>query len=336
MRITVRHLSEGFDAGPEDTLLEAGRRAGFGFPHACRNGNCLRCQGTLLHGKVRQRIGNLASAEQHLCATPESPCQVLYCVAYALSDCEIDVPDVTAPGQLPVFEVACQVHAIDPLSPDVSRVLLRLPAGRKVRWYAGQYLLLQVPGGSLSAFSIANPAPARMLELHVRHPAGQASTDHLMAALAEHATVQVTLPQGTRHLGEHPSTRPQWFICGSTGFAPVKAMIEQLLTLPSPPPIRLYWGARQQPDLYLESLARHWAAEHGIALVLALSDLPQAGYVHGLVQEPVLADLPHHAWGEFHVAGSPPMAWAVHDALAAAGVPRADIHSDVFDYAPRD
>lgn len=336
MRINVRHLSLSFEAAPQDSLLDAGRRAGFGFPHACRNGNCLRCQGTLVSGTVRQRIGNLANAEHTFCATPESPQQVLYCVAYALSDCEIDVPDVTAPGQLPVFEVACQVHAIEPLSPDVSRVLLRLPAGRKVRWYAGQYLLLRLSDGTESAFSIANPAPDRMLELHVRHPAGQASTDRLMAELASHATVQARLPQGSRHLGAECPTRPQWFICGSTGFAPVKAMIEQLLAQPSPPPIRLYWGARQQDDLYLEPLARRWAAQHGIPLVLALSDLPQPGYVHGLVQEPVLADLPHHGWGEFHVAGSPPMAWAVYDALVAAGVPGADIHSDVFDYAPRD
>ena len=37
----------------------------------------------------------------------------------------------------------------------------------------------------------------------------------------------------------------------------------------------------------------------------------------------------------FYVGGSPSMAWAVFDDLIAEGVPAKNIHSDVFDYAPR-
>lgn len=336
-----------YRAHASDTLLEAGQRAGFGFPHACRNGNCLRCAGELLRGSVRQRIGNLTDNIRTLHAGDEGAGQVLYCIAHALEDCEINVPDITAPGELPVFDVTCQITAIDDLNHDVSRVMLRLPAGRRIRWHAGQYLLLKLPAGE-AAFSIANVATGRELELHVRHNDENSSAQTIMAALRNDNLVRVQLPAGQRFIAHPLPQRPVWFICGSTGFAPAKAMIEHLLASDFAYPIRLYWGARSADDIYLPALPAQWARDEKLQYVPVLSDSTvtdegEAGAEHtgaiyrtGLVHEAVLADLnDEDERPEFHIAGSPAMAWAVFDALHAAGVPAADMHSDVFDYAPR-
>ncbi|HCK26615.1 MAG TPA: flavin oxidoreductase, partial [Alcanivorax sp.] len=43
---------------------------------------------------------------------------------------------------------------------DVTRVWLRLPAGKAIRWHAGQYLTLVLPHGEYP-FSIANPPGGR-------------------------------------------------------------------------------------------------------------------------------------------------------------------------------
>jgi len=328
-RIRVRGVGS-FDCAPDETIVEAGHRAGFGFPVACRNGVCERCMGALVRGRVR-----LARKDHTIDADEAGASRVLYCVAHPLTDCEIAVPDVTAPGHIPEQELACQVMAVEPLNHDVSRVMLRLPAGRQVHWHAGQYLLLQ--HDEPAAFSIANASAAgnRELELHIRHSEDNPSSLAIMERLAHDSVVRVTLPMGVRYL-DHVPQRPLWFICGSTGYAPAKAMLEFLREAGCQQPVRLYWGARNREDLYLHEQAEAFAAELADArYVPALSDHPEAGFFHGMIHEAVLADLDDPKAPLFYIGGSPPMAWAVFDALVAAGVSPGQIHSDVFDYAPR-
>lgn len=321
----------GFECPGDDTLVDAGRRAGFRFPVACRNGACGRCAGQLVRGLV-----HLPRQNRTVRAGERRAQRVLYCVAIPLSDCEIAVPDVFAPGELPVHEASCQILDVEPLNHDVSRVWLRLPAGRAIEWYAGQYLELLMPEGPCP-FSIAT-APEdgrREIELHIRHMEDNPSSLDIMAALQRDLTVDVRLPGGERYIDELPR-QPVWFICGSTGFAPVKAMIEHLRNTGFDQEIRLFWGGRQQADLYLHELAESWSTEMPQLLyVPSLSDEVREGYHHGLVHEPAIAALQSPREPLFFLGGSPPMAWAIFDALVALGVPEAHIHSDVFDYAPR-
>ena len=72
------------------------------------------------------------------------------------------MPETTAPGELPVHRVQCQIIEREPLNHDVTRVWLRLPAGKAIRWHAGQYLTLVLPHGEYP-FSIANPPGGRDL-----------------------------------------------------------------------------------------------------------------------------------------------------------------------------
>lgn len=332
LRIRVRGVGS-FHCAPAQTIVEAGNAAGFGFPVACRNGVCERCQGTLEQGSVR-----IARKDLTVNAGEAAASRVLYCVAHPLTDCEIAVPDVTAPGHIPEQELACQVLAIEPLNHDVSRVTLRLPAGRSISWHAGQYLLLH--DNEPAAFSIANASTPgnRDLELHIRHTEDNPSSLAIMQRLANDSVVRATLPLGRRYL-DHVPERPLWFICGSTGYAPAQAMLEYLSAAGCQQPVRLFWGARQKDDLYLHEQASTWQQKLANARYLpALSDQQAEGFFHGMVHEAALAELTELGDSKaplFYIGGSPPMAWAVFDALVAAGVTPAQIHSDVFDYAPR-
>lgn len=321
-----------FPCRADQTIVEAGQAAGFGFPIACRNGVCLRCEGALIKGEVQQRQQRRHAGDNN------GP--VLYCVAQPLSDCEILVPEVTLPGELPTVDVQCQRVAIEPLTHDISRVLLQLPAGKTVRWHAGQYLLLNIDlDGGPFPFSIANACNGRRIELHIRHSDDNPAAQQIMTALHNAPTVAATLPAGQRHLHTVPE-QPVWFICGSTGFAPVKAMIEFLAEQQCRQPVRLFWGARTSDDIYLPEQPAQWRDtladfEH----TLSLSESEQAGFHHGLVLDAALDALqqrePNQPMPLFYLGGSPPMAWAVFDALTAQGVPAEYIHCDVFDYAPR-
>lgn len=312
-----------------DTVLAAGLRAGYGFPKACRNGNCGRCAGKLLDGEVQLRDGTRLRAGQ-----PGSE-QTLFCIAEAITDCCLSGSDITAPGELPLHTLSCQIRHITALNHNVSAVTLLLPAGQAIRWYAGQYLLLGEKQDA--AFSIANAwrPGQREIQLHIRHDDDNASAVALMELLRTSVTIGVTLPLGERYLEALPS-QPVWFICGSTGFAPARAMIEQLALQGFDLPVRLFRGGRQPADIY----PANWQTPGPDNLadfteVLALSEGNEAGFFHGMVHEAALAQLRDPAEPMIHVGGSPAMAWAVFDALRAAGVPAEHIHSDVFDYAPR-
>ncbi len=312
-----------------ETILEAGLRAGFGFPRACRNGNCFRCAGRLRSGEVK--LGNAL-----LRAEDAGSDQVLYCVATANTDCEIDDAMITAPGELPVASLRCQIAAIQPLNHNVSAVTLRLPAGQKLNWYAGQYLLLGEQQDA--AFSIANAATegGRDILLHIRHDADNLSAVELMAQLQQQSTVATMLPLGNRWIDQAPS-QPVWFICGSTGFAPARAMIERLMQLNYSLPVRLFRGGRRVDDIY----PPQWSSDPLLALkdfqeVLAVDEAPTSGQFHGMVHEAAIKALQDPTAPLFHVGGSPAMVWAVFDALVDAGVPPHHVHSDVFDYAPRE
>src|SRR5690554_591847 len=233
--IRVGHKGS-FICQPEETILAAGQRAGFGFPKACRNGNCGRCAGQLLNGCVllpqaqQSQINSQTKTGHVVCAGQPGSDTVLYCIAKALSDCDIAEHLITAPGELPVNTLRCQIADIRPLNHNVSAVSLRLPAGQKVHWHAGQYLLLGEK--QEAAFSIANSVAngsSRELLLHIRHEEGNASATALMAELREHATALATLPLGERYIDQAPQ-QPIWFICGSTGFAPARAMIDRKST----------------------------------------------------------------------------------------------------------
>ena len=49
---------------------------------------------------------------------------------------------------------------------------------------------------------------------------------------------------------------------GGTGFAPLKSMIEDLLSHRNTRPLHLFWGARSAAELYQEELIMQWVADH--------------------------------------------------------------------------
>jgi CDP-4-dehydro-6-deoxyglucose reductase len=128
------------------------------------------------------------------------------------------------------------------------------------------------------------------------------------------------------------------FMAGGTGFAPVKAIVEHFLALPTRRPIALYWGARSVEDLYLRDLAGRWAREApNLTFQPVLSDPEQAaaaGLRAGLVHEAVLEDHPDLTGHEVYMSGPPAMIDAGRRLFAEAGLPDERLYFDSFDYAP--
>lgn len=75
------------------------------------------------------------------------------CIAEPLEDCIVLWDGVLAPGELPLRKLSCQLSECVDVGGDVWRVRLRAPAGKAVRYHAGQYLMIERDNGDKSAFS---------------------------------------------------------------------------------------------------------------------------------------------------------------------------------------
>ena len=123
------------------------------------------------------------------------------------------------------------------------------------------------------------------------------------------------------------ANKPILFIAGGTGFAPIKAMIEQLLAEGDARPIELCWGARSQGDLYMDNKALYWQSHvdhfHYFPLVsennsMSLVDWVIARHAQALSEWQIV------------ISGPFDMAYSIRDKLLAQGILPESIFSDAF------
>ena len=214
---------------------------------------------------------------------------------------------------------------------------LRLPMNEHLRYLAGQHLSILLDDAVRRDYSIATPCPASgvtEVALHVRHVPGGVFTDRLFQQIKPRALLKIELPLGSFFVRNGDA--PIIMLATGTGFAPIKAMIEQIIRTPNwLRPVHLYWGARTRPDLYMLELAERWANDHGfIRFVPVLSQpLAECGWTGrtGHIQHQVLADYPDLAGFEIYACGSPRMCSAARDLLVHNGGADPDaFYSDEF------
>ena len=245
----------------------------------------------------------------------------------------------------PVEQKHCDITGFEALNHDVFRVRLRLDSQDpdNMHFHAGQYLDICLPDGKKASFTIASaPDQGRDLELHIRQVPGSEFNALILDTLRSQPAITVELPKGKVHLSQAEVTPDTRFIfaAASTGFAQIKSMVEHLLANQVANPIEIYWGARVEADLYLEKLPQQWAAEHANVHFVPVVSEPEnsPGWTGrtGLMPDAIGEDLAVvDADLAVYACGSPGMVHALVDRLEEKGVTEAQIHSDVFAWAPR-
>ena len=306
-----------------ETILEAGLREGLPMPFDCRSGGCGLCKGDLLAGEVRLR----PYQESALPAAELAAGKTLFCCAEPLGDLEIAYTPDTGARPAPVRQYGARVTSLERLAPDVMRVMLRVEDGGKLRWHAGQYINILLEDGQKRAFSFAAaPTGTDAIELHIRLIPGGLFTPRVFESMKAGDFLRFEGPLGAFHLRED-GEKPILFVAGSTGFAPVKSMLEHAFAIGMKRRMVLYWGVREPGDLYARELCERWAAEHA-----NFTFIPVIG---GLLHERILADHPDLSGHQVYACGSVQMIEAVAPALAAQGLSPDDCFSDAFTLAPR-
>jgi NAD(P)H-flavin reductase/ferredoxin len=322
-RVVVADTDYRFPCEPNEAVLDAAQRAGLEIPYSCRKGVCGTCKGRVVAGEVRAFAGDALGAAER------AEGQVLFCNARPRSDLVIAPRSISRADPFARKTVAARVFRLQRLASDVMLVHLRFPAGIRVRFKAGQHLNLILDNGERRDFSMANPPrESDGAQLHIRHVPGGPFTSHVFEKLKRGDILKAEAPFGDFTLRQ--SDKPILFVAGSTGFAPIKSMIEDMLIRGIDRDITLFWGARRREGLYSDLPAK-WAAQNPrFKYVPVLSEVPEPDMRHGLVHRAVLDT--HASLEKFqaYVCGVPVMVEAARREFAAAGLPADEFFADAF------
>jgi NAD(P)H-flavin reductase/hemoglobin-like flavoprotein len=188
-------------------------------------------------------------------------------------------------------------------------------------------------------YSMANaPRPDGSLEFHVRLIDGGAVSMALTAATTTGAELRLGPPAGILRL-DVASGRDILMVAGSTGLAPLKAMLEQVAGLRQPPRVHLFFGARDADGLYdLPSLEKMAAGQGWLTVVPTVTGGRPSGHSGrpggdgGSLADVVTSNgtWPDH---DAYLAGPTEMVRDTAARLAAAGTPVAQIHVEDFGWS---
>jgi propane monooxygenase reductase subunit len=211
-----------------------------------------------------------------------------------------------------------------PLSPGVTEVVVRPEDPLGETFLAGQYWVLSPSAEERAAFSIASP-PIQRTEIGFCIRAG--GSDGVADAIVRMdpgASIGYTGPHGGFILREG-SSRDPIFIGMSTGIAPLRSMILELVARKSGRRIDLIFGARALEDLlYGDEFRRLASDEVGFHYHPCLTRPPEHGWsggvgrVTGLIGT-VLGDARGR---EAYLCGSSEMVTASIEQLVALGIDR--------------
>jgi NAD(P)H-flavin reductase/ferredoxin len=307
VKVRFEPIAEEIDCSSDETVLDAAFRQGYNLAYGCREGQCSACKCFLIEGEVALKpYSNFALSDSE-----QSSGYSLMCRAMPEQDVTIELLHYDPDNyrlENPIRDGVAEVAAIEPLTHDITRLELKAD----LSFLPGQYVDLWVPGTEGAArrsFSIANlPGEGRVEFMIKRYPGGRLS-GMLEGQLKPGDEIQFTGPYGAFHL-RGSSKRPILMIAGGSGMAPILSVLRQLAQEGCSRPVRFFYGARTEQDLFhVEQIA---------ALAARLEDFEFSPVVGGFVHETVdswLEGNEAYATPDVYMCGPPPMLEAAEPML---------------------
>lgn len=198
-----------------------------------------------------------------------------------------------------------------------------------IDYQAGQYLKILL-GDLTPCYSIANaPLGSHHYELHIRHSHDNPSDQRLLNEIKQQGTLTLRAPFGVCSLKHLDPIKPILFITGGTGFAPVNAMIEQLVASGDARRLELIWGARTQSDLYLDEKVKQWHNHVQQFQYMSLLSSQDTQTLASVALSHHALDL--HDW-QIVISGPFDMVYSTRDQLVAHDFPLDNLYSDAFQF----
>jgi NAD(P)H-flavin reductase/ferredoxin len=324
VKVKLQPIGEEIDCGPEETVLDAAFRQGYNLAYGCREGQCSACKCYLMEGEVALKpYSTFALSESE-----EANGYTLMCRAMPEQDLVVELlhfdPD-SYRLEHQIRDGRAEVVAVEPLTHDITRLHMKVTEPEDFAFKPGQYVDIHVPGaeGVHRSFSLANVPGDGHIELIIkRYPGGRIS-GMLEGEIKPGTELAFTGPYGVFHLRR--TERPIVMIAGGSGMAPILALLRQIAADGIDRPVRFYYGARTEQDLfYAEEIAALGVKDLTFTPVLSEGD--GGRFVHEAVRE--FLEAGEVADPEVYMCGPPPMIEAAEEMLGKLGIER--VYSDKF------
>lgn len=335
---TVRFEPVGIEMEVEEgeTVLDAAFRQGIALAHGCKEGQCSSCKSIVTEG-----VDDIELMKYSTFALPEhekDTGHTLLCRTKVYADITVELlnyDEDLLSRSIAVKEFKGKVVEIKEHTHDIRELVVELESPMK--FWSGQYVDLKiVECGTTRAYSMGNRSDGsnRVTFIIKKYPDGAFSAK-LDGALQPGHEVVAKGPYGTCFRREGRQG-PMLLIGGGSGMSPLRAILACHVASGEQRPIRFFYGARTQADLFLlEEFADVAAKLEDFKFIPALSNEEGEDWKgeRGLIHEVVDRHLKEEKLGgeiDAYSCGPPPMIDAVLPVLQMAGVEPDRIYFDKF------
>jgi CDP-4-dehydro-6-deoxyglucose reductase len=254
---SVRLLPSGHEyfVNGNDSILEAGLKAGLNLDYGCTSGNCGNCKCRVVSGSVRK----LQEHDYVLSAREQEDGYILACSNTAVTDLVIEAREAGLEDELPNQQIRARVRKIERTGSGLALMQVQTPRTRTLRFKAGQYVRLTAEDGSrLESYIASCPCDGRSLQFLIFPDEQQPFVRQVMDTSIVRQSVEIEGPYGDFVLTEE-SGRSLLFIARENGLGPIKSLLEQAITIDTAESltlVRVGGGTGKGP---IEQLTRAWA-----------------------------------------------------------------------------
>lgn len=311
-----------------ESVLAAAKRSGYALASQCEVGTCCTCVGRLTSGAAEMPAGQVtpltreetASGHRLLCQTrPENDAAF-----------ELEYPSSLLSGY-PTVPFTAKIQRLTWVAPSVVQLDVRVPKVLRLKFLAGQYCRIKVPGSEeWRSYSMASGEHEQgKLSFLIRVLPSGVMSDYLRSSARAGQALEMEGPLGGFVL--EPSARPHILIAGGTGLAPMLSMLDKIRLIRPTPQVLLVFGCVTAADLFLtEELEARSGFMPSLTVRVALEKPEGAtGVIQGNPVQVIGSDdiVPGSV---AYLCGPPGMIAAAEDRLVELGVRREDVHAEQF------
>lgn len=231
-----------------------------------------------------------------------------------------------------VREMKCEVEALDQLTHDTRLIRLAVVDGEPLEFSAGQYAKVVFANLTEKYYSIASLPGDDGIEFHIRRSGEGTSSSHfVLDELSIGDQVTVTAPMGNSYFrADHNG--PALCVAGGSGMAPIRCIVETALKDEPEREIHLYFGVRDEQDIYFEERFSALAEEHTNFHFTPVLSEPSTSTDRrtGFVHEAIATDLSGFENWKAYLCGPPIMVESVAKLVKERGVHEDDIYADAY------
>ena len=331
--VTVEPSGQEIEMKEGQTLLDGLIRNGINVQYGCRHGSCSLCKAQVHDGdyEIMDRVSDysLLSFERDegyvlLCSTiPESDLTV-----------EIEEDEDERIQFLPVHDFEAEVVENVQLTHDIHKIKVKLKDPSSIEYLAGQYVEFDIPElDETRAYSMATKFDdSGEMEFHIKRVPNGVGSNYL-CDIEEGESLTGSGPYGKMQLVDRQ--KDIVFVAGGSGMAPIKSLVEELLSENYQHEAWFFYGARTTKDLYYmeywQNLDDKYKNFHFIPALSDQEDLSkwdgETGYIADVVGKHMDKNLEHM---DAYLCGPPILIETSTNALYKRGLKMSNIFYDEF------